>query len=74
MSFTVSINASTLPNGSYAATITFDSDSGTKTWLKNMPFSIPVTVVIGPKATFNYQIYLPLDPRGPSLNGLPGID
>jgi polysaccharide biosynthesis protein PslG len=73
MSFTVSINGSKLPNGSYAATITLDSDSGTKAWLKNMPITIPVTVVIAPTVTFNYHIYLPSAPRGPSLSGLPGI-
>ena len=72
MNFVVTVNATSLSPGTYQTTLTFDGDANSKAWLKNMPFTIPVTVVIGPKATLNYQIYLPLDSLGASLNGLPG--
>jgi hypothetical protein len=62
------INAANLAPGTYTATITVNGDFGTKSWLQNLPMSIPVTVVVGPPG--RYKLDLPDAPNGAVPGGL----
>lgn len=56
----VSVNAASLSDGVYHASITLQGDSSDQSYFQNLPVTIPVTLFVGPL----HQIFIPSVPDG----------